>query len=58
MKHRNLKKLTREQKIILSKHDGRYKSSKWLCKSDTPDVLILKKRTANEYLVIDKAALA
>lgn len=58
MKHGNLKKLTREQKIILSKYDGRYKPSKWLCKSDTPDVLILKKRTSDEYLVIDKAALA
>lgn len=58
MKHGNLKKLTREQKIILSKYDGRYNPSNWLCKSDTPDMLILKKRTADKYLVIEKAALA
>ena len=57
MKHGNYKRLTRAQKIILSKYDRRYKADNWLCKADTPKVLQLIHRTTGTTIEIPKAAV-
>ena len=54
MKHGNFKRLTRAQKIILSRYDARYKPDKWLCKQETARELTLIHRDNGKLLTIPK----
>ena len=57
MKHKNFKRLTRAQKILLTNFDARYNPDKWLYKGDSkvnPDHIILIHRETGKELIIPK----
>lgn len=54
MKHKNFKRLTRAQKILLTNFDARYNPDKWLCMNDSAAALTLIHKESGKRLTILK----